>query len=160
MSKVLVAYFSNSGHTAKIADILIKETKADSYRIEPKIPYSGFYEYTLARAQKELANNEFPEIINCPENLSEYDTILLGAPNWSGTLVPPILSFLTKYDFTGKTIFPFCTYAKGSYGRLVGDLQNFVPNADVETPFQILDVNINDCEEQVYNWLHIIKNYR
>jgi flavodoxin len=156
MSKTLVAYFSNSGRTAKIADIIIKETNADSYRIEPKVPYSGLYDRVLDRAQKELESNELIEIIDAPENIDEYDTVFLGTPNWWQTVVPPVRSFLAKYDFTDKTIYPFCTHAKGGYGNLISDLQNLIPSASVKLPFEVLDTNINESDRLVYNWLHKI----
>ena len=114
----LVIYFSRTGNTEKIAEYLIDITNADSYVIEAAVPYSDAdikYQDDNCRANKEQNDKSVrPEIANPITSIDSYDTIFLGYPIWWGQEPRIIDTFLESYDFSEKTVIPFCT--SGSSG--------------------------------------------
>ena len=114
----LVIYFSRTGNTEKIAEYLIELTGADSYVIEAAVPYSDAdikYQDDNCRANKEQNDKAVrPEIANPISSIDSYDTIFLGYPIWWGQEPRIIDTFLESYDFSEKTVIPFCT--SGSSG--------------------------------------------
>ena len=114
----LVIYFSRTGNTEKIADYLIELTNADSYVIEAAVPYSDAdikYQDDNCRANQEQNDKTVrPEIADPIESIDSYDTIFLGYPIWWGQEPRIIDTFLESYDFSDKTVIPFCT--SGSSG--------------------------------------------
>lgn len=106
-SKILVAYFSWSGTSEGIAKNIIKQTGADYYRIERKVPYSNDYATVgYGDAKTEADTNARPEIKNAPKSIDQYDKIVLCYPIWWHTAPMTVGTFLEKYDFTGKIIYP------------------------------------------------------
>lgn len=106
-NKILVAYFSWSGTSEGIAKNIIKQTGADSYRIERKVPYSTDYATVgYGDAKTEADTNARPEIKNAPKSIEQYDKIVLCYPIWWHTAPMTVGTFLERYDFTGKTIYP------------------------------------------------------
>lgn len=106
-SKILVAYFSWSGTSEGIAKNIIKQTGADSYRIERKVPYSTDYATVgYGDAKTEADTNARPEIKNAPKSIEQYDKIVLCYPIWWHTAPMTVGTFLEKYDFAEKTIYP------------------------------------------------------
>ena len=114
----LVIYFSRTGNTEKIAEYLIELTEADSYVIEAAVPYSDDdikYQDDNCRANKEQNDKTVrPEIADPIDSIDSYDTIFLGYPIWWGQEPRIIDTFLESYDFSKKTVIPFCT--SGSSG--------------------------------------------
>ena len=114
----LVIYFSRTGNTEKIAEYLIELTDADSYMIEAAVPYSDDdikYQDDNCRANKEQNDKTVrPEIADPIDSIDSYDTIFLGYPIWWGQEPRIIDTFLESYDFSEKTVIPFCT--SGSSG--------------------------------------------
>ena len=120
--KILVAYFSRTGeqysvgnikegNTAIIGKMIATKTGGDTFEIKvanDKYPkgYTALTEY----AQKEKRANERPAIIGKVDNFADYDTIFIGYPNWWADMPMPVYTFLESYDFTGKTVIPFCTH--------------------------------------------------
>ena len=105
--KTLVAYFSWSGNTEKIAAHIAEQTGADLLEIQPETPYPTDYNECGDVALAERDNNERPAIANLPESLDEYETILIGYPIWWHTAPMIIGTFLESYDLSGKVIYPF-----------------------------------------------------
>lgn len=117
-SDTLVVYFSRTGNTEKIAEYLIELTDADSYVIEAAVPYTDDdiqYQDDNCRANKEQNDKTVrPEIADPISSIDSYDTIFLGYPIWWGQEPRIIDTFLESYDFSDKTVIPFCT--SGSSG--------------------------------------------
>ena len=117
-SNTLVVYFSRTGNTEKIAEYLIELTNADSYVIEAAVPYTDEdieYNNDSCRANQEQNDKTVrPEIANPIDSIDSYDTIFLGYPIWWGQEPRIIDTFLESYDFSDKTVIPFCT--SGSSG--------------------------------------------
>lgn len=130
--KILVAYFSWGGNTQALAEEIQRQTNADIYRIEPLVPYTDDYQ-TLAYqiSNKEKEENARPALKDTLATLNNYDIIFVGCPVWWFDAPMIIHSFLEckDYDFSGKTIVPFCTYATATYETL-NDIINATPDSD------------------------------
>lgn len=119
-SKTLVVYFSCTGTTEKLAKVAANHLGADIFKIEAKIPYTAadLKYYTDCRADKEQNDKSArPEIANKVSNMADYDTVVLAYPIWHGQAPRIISTFLESYDFSGKTIIPFCTSASSGIGN-------------------------------------------
>lgn len=130
--KILVTYFSWGGNTQALAEEIRRQTNADIYRIEPLVPYTDDYQ-TLAYqiSNKEKEENARPALKDTLATLNSYDIIFVGCPVWWFDAPMIIHSFLEckDYDFSGKTIVPFCTYATATYETL-NDIINATPNSN------------------------------
>ena len=121
MSKKLVAYFSASGVTAKVAETLAEAIGADIFEIEPKVPYTEAdlnWMDKKARSTIEMSDPASrPEIAAKRDNMKDYDTIFVGFPIWWYVAPTIINTFLESYDLTGKTIIPFATSVGSDIGK-------------------------------------------
>ena len=123
MSKKLIAFYSRAdenyvngtvkmlrvGNTQVAADIIKKLTDADVFKIEAVKPYSENYQNCIKEAKIDLQNNARPELKKYPDSIQDYDVIYLGFPNYWSTMPMAVFTFLEHFDFSGKTIYPFCT---------------------------------------------------
>lgn len=109
--KILVAYFTWSNRTEKMAQYIAEKTGGDLYKIEPANPYPAAYNDTTKVARRERDENQRPAIANLPASLDEYDVIMVGYPIWWHTAPMIIGTFLENYDLTGKEIYPFAQSA-------------------------------------------------
>lgn len=118
-SKILVAYFSCTGTTRPLAEYAAEILNADLYEITPAEPYTeaDLAYYTNGRADQEQNDPDArPAISGDAEDMAQYDTVLIGYPIWHGQAPRIISTFLESYDFTGKTILPFCTSHSSGIG--------------------------------------------
>lgn len=126
---VLIAYFSWGGNTEGIAEEIQAQTSADLFEIELVTPYSSDYNTVLDQAQRDQSEQARPELSTHVEDMEQYDTILLGYPNWWASIPMPIASFLEEYDFSGKTIIPFCSHGGGRFGQSLTAIAKLAPDA-------------------------------
>jgi len=135
MAKKLVAYFSASGVTAKVADMLADAVGADIHEIRPKNPYTKADLNWLnkkSRSSVEMNNKTFrPEIAESNVQIAEYDVIFLGFPIWWYVAPTIINTFLESGDFSGKKIILFATSGGSKFGKTVEELKVSV-SADTE----------------------------
>lgn len=128
MSNILVAYFSTGGVTRKIATQLAEVEKADLYEIVPEQPYTeADLDWTdkKARNSVEMADPNCRPAIRGPKaDMEKYDTIFIGFPIWWGREPSIVDTFLDAYDFTGKTIVPFCTSGGSGIGNTSERINN------------------------------------
>ena len=121
MSKKLVAYFSASGVTAKVAETLAEAIGADIFEIEPKVPYmEADLNWMDKKARSTIEMNDpasRPEIAVKRDNMKDYDTIFVGFPIWWYVAPTIINTFLESYDLTSKTIIPFATSGGSDIGK-------------------------------------------
>ncbi len=132
-SKVLVVYFSATGTTKPLAEYAADILNANIYEIVPEVPYTeaDLEYYSGGRADKEQADSSArPAISGSVENIEQYDTILLGYPIWHGHAPRIISTFLESYDFSGKTILPFCTSHSSGIGSSATNLHSLAANAN------------------------------
>lgn len=127
MNRKLVAYFSASGVTAKVAETLADALGADIYEIAPKVPYTAAdldWRNKNSRSSVEMQDESSrPEIEGKRDNMDEYDTIFVGFPIWWYVAPTIINTFLESYDLTGKTVVPFATSGGSGMGKTNEKLQ-------------------------------------
>ena len=135
MSKTLVAYFSASGVTAKVADMLAKAINADLYEIAPEVPYTkADLNWMDKKSRSSVEMNDMssrPAIGTTVENMDQYDTVFVGFPIWWYREPSIIDTFMESYDFTGKTVIPFATSGGSGLGDSYKNLQALAPGAKV-----------------------------
>ncbi len=134
MSKVLVAYFSASGITAKKAQMIAEAAEADLYEIKPAKPYTDEdldFKNKESRSTREMKESIHPELADKDAHIGNYDVIFLGFPIWWYTCPTIINSFLESYDFSGKTIIAFATSDGSSIGKSLQSIKNSLPDTAV-----------------------------
>ena len=167
-SKILVAFFSRAdenygvgfiekGNTHIIADMIAEEMNADTFEIVRVTPYPEAYRDCTDEAQEEKSANARPELTASVENFDDYDVIFLGYPNWWGDMPMPVYTFIESYDFSGKTVIPFCTHAGSGLSGTVQTLQDKLENAEVLDGVEIAGTtaqnNQDEAKEAVLSWL-------
>jgi flavodoxin len=135
MRKTLVAYFSASGVTARLAQKLAAVTDADLFEIVPETPYTAAdLDWTNKASRSSVEMNDptsRPAVASCAADLSRYDRIFVGFPIWWYTAPTIVNTFLEQYDLTGKTVVPFATSGMSPIGRSAADLRPSAKGAQV-----------------------------
>ena len=130
MSETLVAYFSASGVTAKLAKNLAEAAEADIYEIKPAVPYTNAdlnWQDKNSRSSVEMKDKSCrPAIADTDANIADYDTIFVGFPIWWYVAPTIINTFLEAYDFSGKTIILFATSGGSGMGNSAKELRQSV----------------------------------
>lgn len=152
--KVLVAYFSATGTTKRVAENLAKATGAVVYEIKPAVPYTDAdlnWRDSNSRSSVEMNNKTSrPEMAADNFSVKEYDTVYLGFPIWWGTAPHIVETFLEKHDFTGKTIILFATSGSSSMGNTDKDLKSSVSASTKIVKGKTL--NGNPSVEELKKW--------
>ncbi|MCD8121912.1 MAG: aldo/keto reductase [Clostridiales bacterium] len=158
-SNVLVAYFSCTGTTEQIAQWIVDQTGADSYRIIPETPYTAEdlnYNNSSSRANREQADaSARPAISGSVEGIEQYDVIFLGYPIWHGQAPRIISTFLESRDFSGVTIIPFCTSHSSGIGSSAENLHTLC--SDRVTWMDGQHFSGNTSENMVNEWLRTLE---
>lgn len=135
MSKKLVAYFSASGITRKVAEMIAEAADCDIYEITPKVAYTKVdlnWMDKKSRSSAEMNDKKIrPELADNTIDISGYDEIILGFPIWWYVAPTIINTFLEAYDFAGKKIVLFATSGGSGFGNTVKELQPSAPNAQI-----------------------------
>ena len=135
MARILVAYFSASGVTAKVAEKLAKAIDADLYEIAPVVPYTKTdlnWMDKKSRSSVEMNDRSCrPTIATTVENMAQYDTVFVGFPIWWYREPSIIDTFMEAYDLTGKTVVPFATSGGSGLGDSYKNMQALAPGATV-----------------------------
>lgn len=165
--KCLVAYFSRKdnnyvggsivnlqvGNTEVVATMIQELTGCDMFHIDAVESYPVDYKQTTEVAQEELNDNARPELSSHVENMDSYDVIFLGYPNWWSTMPMAVFTFLEEYDFSGKTIMPFCTHEGSGMGHSESDIKKLCPNANVEKGLSIRGGIVKEAKNDISTWL-------
>lgn len=137
MSKKLVAYFSASGVTKKIAERLAKAAGADLFEICPVTPYTDAdLNWMDKKSRSSVEMNDpacRPEIAKMCPDMADYDTVFVGFPIWWYVAPRIIATFVESYDFAGKTMIPFATSGGSGMGKTLDELKKLCPDADWKT---------------------------
>ena len=130
MKKVLVAYFSASGVTAKTARELAAVENADLFEIAPEVPYTAAdldWRDKNSRSTVEMKDPDCrPPVKGAVEDMAKYDAVFVGFPIWWGREPSVVDTFLTGYSFAGKTIVPFCTSGGSGMGKTADRIRSLV----------------------------------
>jgi flavodoxin len=154
---ILIVYFSRSGNTRKIADLIHQEVGGTIHEIQPEVPYPSSYDAVVDQAEKEIQAGYKPALQSTLDQIESFDTIFVGSPNWWNTIAPPVATFLSEYDFSGKTIVPFCTHGGGGLGRIGKDIAKLCPQSTILSSFEIYGSGTGKVQAKVSAWLRNIK---
>ena len=148
----LIAYFSWSGNTEAVAQEIQAQTGADLFEIVPAEPYTDDYDELLDIAQEEQSSDARPAIAET-EDLSGYDTVFLGFPNWWGDMPMILYTFLDEYDLSGKTIAPFNTSGGSGFSGSLDTIAEMEPDAEITEGISLGSEEAEDCADEVAEWL-------
>ena len=165
--KSLIAYYSRAGdnyvggsivnlpvgNTELAASMIQELTGGDLFRIDTVKKYPEDYHKTTDVAQTELRQNARPELTGHVHNMDDYGVIILGYPNWWGTMPMAVFSFLEKYTFAGKTIIPFCTHEGSGMGHSESDIRKVCPDAKVLKGLPITGGSVQSAGNDISAWL-------
>ena len=115
--------------------------------------YSDDYNTVLMEAQRDQHEQARPAITNPPQSIDEYDVILLGYPNWWASIPMPIATFLESYDFSGKTILPFCSHGGGRFGQSLTAIAKLTPQAVIAPGLSVHYSGGTSLPNDVRTWL-------
>ena len=167
MSKKLIAFYSRAdenyvngqlkqleiGNTEVAAGMIKELTGADLFKMEQVQAYSKDYNECIAQAQADQKRDARPELKNYPESMEEYDEIYLGFPNYWSTMPMAVFTFLEHFDFTGKTIHPFCTHEGSGMGSSERDIKRLCPGAKVEKGLAIHGGSVERSRNEIEKWI-------
>jgi len=153
MGKRLVAYFSASGTTKKVAEMIVDHVRADLFEITPKIPYTKAdldWMDKKSRSSVEMNDKKFrPEVMDTDIDINAYDEIILVFPIWWYVAPTIVNTFLEKYNFSGKKIILFATSGGSGFGNTARELQTSAPDS-VITEGKIFH---NVVKQQIAEWV-------
>jgi flavodoxin len=166
-NRILLAYFSRPGenyyyggrrnlevgNTEVLAGMIAGLIVCDVHRIEAADPYPASYDATVARNVREQNADARPAIADPLASIEQYDTVLLGSPIWN--VRPPMImtTFTQSYDFTGKTVHPFVTYAVSGLGSTERDYTASCPGAQIAPGLAVQGEEVTQHRAEVESWL-------
>jgi flavodoxin len=161
--KILVAYFSWGGNTRGIAQQIHQRVggdriSVDMFEIQCVTPYSSNYNTCLDEALRDQRANARPVLKTHVTNMAQYDTILLGYPNWWASIPAPIASFLEEYDLAGKTIIPFCSHGGGRFGQSLTAIAKLEPQAKIGDALSVHYSGGSSLANDITEWLKKLQN--
>jgi len=165
--KSLVAYYSRPGNNyvgGSIVDLAVGNTEVaakmiqeltgnELFRIDTIKKYPLNYQETVDVTKEELRREARPELSGHVDNMVEFGMIYLGYPNWFGTIPMAVCTFLEEYDFSGKTIAPFCTHEGSGMGRSESDIKRLCPGARVLRGLSIVGGRVQKAEDNIAAWI-------
>ena len=163
----LVIYFSRSGenyfggelkniekgNTEVIAEYIQEFDGSELFKVEPAVEYPEDYMKCIDVAKKEQQQDARPEIRQSLEDISQYDTIYIGFPNWWGTLPMPMFTQLEQLDFSGKIIKPFVTHEGSGFGSSLKDLAKLCEGGEIKNGLSVPGANVYDVKDTVRIWI-------
>ena len=168
--KVLVAFFSRAGenffpggmrhiekgNTHVAAEMVAELTNADLFQIQSVDGYSEVYKECVTQAKTEYDTNARPQLKE-DIDISGYDVVFVGYPNWCGTMPMPVWTFLENHDFSGKVVCPFCTNEGSGLANSIADIEKLVPAADRKDGLSIKGSLVQDAKPEIEAWLESIR---
>lgn len=151
--KTLVVYYSYSGNTKKVVDMIKEKKNFDVLKIKPVNDYSDDYQKVVDDEEAKMDMNEIIEIKDVNVNLDYYDRILLGTGVWWYKITPAIRSFLNKYDLKDKVIVPFITNG-GWLGEALDDVKRYAKKSTIKDVITIkFNGNTMEDTNKVKSWI-------
>jgi flavodoxin len=152
--KILIAYFSHTGNTRTVAGMIHAAVGGDMFEIQAAEPYPSEHSATERRARKEWEDNARPALaVTFPADMSAYDTIFIGYPNWFRTTPMIVRSFLEQFGFAGKTLVPFCTHGGNGLADSPRDIAQSCPQATLVEGFAVRGSRAAKAQDDVLAWL-------
>mgnify|MGYP001032293916 FL=1 len=156
-SNALIVYFSWSGNTENVANAIAGQTGADVFEIVPEEAYTPDYNALLDIAAEEKENGARPAIAGSIDDISRYDIIYVGYPNWWSDMPMILYTFFDSYDLSGKTLAPFCTSGGSGLSGTVSSIRELEPEADVLDGLHIGSSAASDPDQAVSDWLESLE---
>lgn len=151
--KILIAYYSWGGNTRNMSEQIKVATGADIFEIVPEKAYPVNYNTCVDQAKEETNSKYKPELKSKVENFDSYDIIIVGSPNWWSTIAPPVATFLSSYNFSGKTILPFITHEGSRMGRSETDIKELCPTATMIKGLPVRGGSVKNAGNDINKWL-------
>ena len=152
-SMVLIAYFSWSGNTKQLAEMIQEQMGGELFEIEPETPYTDDINELSGISLQEQHDNIRPALSSAAPDMSQYDVIFVGYPNWWNNMPMPVFTFLEEYNFSGKTVIPFTTYGNGVWGKSVDSIRATLPDVTILDGLAIQEHELQDASSEVSEWL-------
>lgn len=140
------------GNTEKAAQMIAEAVGGELFKIQQKVPYAEDYKTCIRQAKADQQIHARPELETLPESLEGYDEIYLGYPNYWGDLPMAVYSFLEAFDWTGKTIRPFCTYEGSGLSGTERKIALAAKGANVAPGLAILGSRVEQAGEEIKRW--------
>jgi len=141
------------GNTEKAAKMIAETVGAELFKIEQKIPYAKDYNTCIAEAKKDKQANARPELVSLPESIEGYDEIYLGYPNYWGTMPMAVYTFLEAFDWSGKTIHPFCTHEGSGLSNTEKDIAKAAKGAKIAKGLAVCGSDVDASENKIEKWI-------
>lgn len=154
--KILIAYFSRTGNTRTVAEKIHAQVGGDMFELATAEAYPDDYNATTRKAKDEQETNQRPALKGTVDDMASYDVVYVGYPNWWGTIPMAFFTFFEQYDFSGKTIIPFCTHGGSALGRSMEDIGKLCPNSTVLQGLAVSGSRAADSDQDVTEWLRRI----
>ena len=166
-SKTLIAYYSRKGQNyvgGSIVNLPVGNTEVvatkiqamiggDLFEIDTVNVYPKDYTETTHVAMNEKKANARPELTATVDNMDSYNLIYLGYPNWWSTFPMAVFTFLESYDFSGKTIIPFCTHEGSGLGNSEHDIKKICPKTNIKSGLAIRGGSVSRADNEIKNWI-------
>lgn len=155
--KTLVVYFSHTGNTKTLANIIHEKVGGDIVELVPVKSYPTSYDACVEVARTELDQQARPKLQTTIADMGSYDTVYIGYPIWWSTIPMPVATFLESYDFAGKTVIPFCTHGGSGIADSESDIKKLVPKATMLDGLAVSGGSASSAQSDVTSWLRKIR---
>lgn len=142
-----------TGNTELIAQEIWQETGGELFRIETEKKYPADYDELVDYGRNEPEEDSRPALVSHVEDMESYDVIFLGFPNWWFDMPMAVYSFLDEYDFSGKTVIPFCTHGGSEFSDTISTLNSALPDTEILDGFEVYGEDADEAQPDVVNWL-------
>lgn len=134
--RILIAFYTYSGSTGKLAEELQRQTGGTLTRLYPSQPYPSRFPELLEQVRREIHSHHYPRLLPVSESPAGYDIVFVGTSNWCGSIAPPLAAWLRQHGgLAGKTVLPFYSHCGGEPGDIAGAVRSLCPKAQVAPAF-------------------------
>lgn len=159
-TKILITYYTRSGNTEKFANQIKSIVGGDLFKIEEVNKYPPSYQDVLKVSKVEIQNQIKPPIERLVENIDLYEVVFIGTPNWYGTMAPPVATFISLHDLSGKKIIPFATHGGGGEQRCLTDISIMCSQTTVLEGHAIYGSPDASSNSRILMWLKKLKIFK
>ncbi len=152
-SAVLIVYYSRTGNTRAVAEMIREATGGDLVELRTVKPYPADYDAVVDVAKKELRAKARPAISTDIPDMARYRTVFVGYPCWWGTMPMAFFTFLEKYDLSGKVVVPFTTHGGSGFGDSLSDLKKLCPRSRILKGLAVPGNQARGAKSSVESWL-------
>ena len=153
---MLIVYFSHSGNTRRLAELIHELAGGRLAELRAAEPYPRDYDAVVEMARKEQRANARPPLAPDAPDPADCRTLFIGYPNWWGTFPMPVFTFLETYPVGDRTVIPFCTHEGSRFGRSERDLRRLCPQARILKGFEVRGSRVGQARGDAEAWLREI----